>query len=84
MPDLLERRVVDIVQDTLRSTVGDSGLVVSIDDSMETLPAWDSLTFMTVFLAINDAFNLNPDFDDAVHYMAIPSLVSYLRDHVWS
>lgn len=61
---------------------GGPGLVVEGNDSMETLPSWDSLSFMTVFLAINDAFNLDPDFDDAVHYMAVPTLVSYLRGHV--
>lgn len=46
---------------------------------METHTAWDSLTFMTVFIAINEAFGLTPDFDDAIHYMAVPSIVGYVR-----
>lgn len=82
MPDVLEGRVVDVVQDALRSTGGGPELVVGNEDSMETLSAWDSLSFMSVYVAINDAFGLDPDFDDAVHYMAIPTLVSYLRQQL--
>ena len=79
MTDSLEQRVVDIVQDTLRSRGDDPHVVVGANDSMDTLACWDSLTFMTVFLAVNDAFGLDPEFDDAIHYMAVPSLVAYLQ-----
>ena len=79
MADLLEQRVVDLIQQTLRSNGDDPQLVVGPDDSMDTVAGWDSLTFMTIFLAVNDAFGLDPDFDDAIHYMAVPSLVAYLE-----
>ncbi len=79
MPELLEHRVVDLIQQTLRSAGSDPQLVVGPDDSMETVAGWDSLSFMTVFLAVNDEFDLSPDFDDAVHYMAVPSLIAYLE-----
>ena len=79
MADSLEQHVTDIIQETLRSTSGDPRLVVGPDDSMDTLGDWDSLSFMTVFLAVNEAFDLDPDFDDAVHYMAVPSIVAYLQ-----
>lgn len=82
MHDQLEQRVVDVVQDTLRSHGDDPHLVVGANDSMDTLACWDSLTFMTVFLAVNDAFGLDPDFDDAIHYLAVPSLVAYLEDQI--
>ncbi len=49
---------------------------------METVAAWDSLTFMSVFAAINEAFSLNPDFDDAIHYTSVKSLHAYLKEHV--
>ena len=44
---------------------------------METIAEWDSLTFMSVFSAVNDAFGIDPDFDDANHYLSIPALHRY-------
>lgn len=84
MTDQLERRVLEVVQDALRSTTHDPDLIVGEDDSMDTVPGWDSLTFMSVFLAVNDAFALTPDFDDAIHYTAVPSVVTYLREQLSS
>ncbi|MDH3678598.1 MAG: hypothetical protein OEV40_01485 [Acidimicrobiia bacterium] len=80
MTDLLERRVLEIVQAALRSNSDDAYLVIGTDDSMDTVAVWDSLRFMNVFVAINEAFGLDPDFDDAIHYAAVPSLVHYLRE----
>jgi len=76
--DDLETRVIAIVQDTLRQH-GDSDLVLSAADSMDTIAEWDSMQFMSIFLTVNEEFQLDPDFDDAIHYTAIESLVSYLR-----
>ncbi len=84
MTDLLEEQVLDVIQDTLRSTTGDLGLVIGPNDSMDSVRHWDSMSFMTVFLAVNESFDLDPDFDDAIHYMAVPSLVRYLREQVGS
>ncbi|MEM7092785.1 MAG: acyl carrier protein [Actinomycetota bacterium] len=78
MTDQLEARVIEIVRDTLRTD--DPDVHVGSDDSMDTIAGWDSLQFMSVFMAINDAFSLDPDFDDAIHYTAIPSLVAYVRE----
>jgi acyl carrier protein len=77
--DPLEQRVVDIVQDTIRTVNGDAALSIEPSASMDTVPGWDSLTFMTVFSAVNDAFDIDPDFDDAIHYTSVPSMVAYLR-----
>ena len=78
MTDQLEARVIEIIQTTLRAE--DPTVSIGPDDSMDTIADWDSLQFMNVFAAINDAFALDPDFDDAIHYTAIQSLVSYLRE----
>jgi acyl carrier protein len=78
MTEQLEARVIEIIQTTLRTE--DPAVSIGRDDSMDTIAGWDSLQFMNIFVAINDAFALDPDFDDAIHYTAIPSLVAYLRD----
>ena len=78
MADSLEARVIGIVEATLREQCGNQELTVRAGDSMETLAEWDSLTFMSVFSAVNEAFGIDPDFDDAVHYMSVESLRGYL------
>jgi acyl carrier protein len=77
----LVERVTAIVRDAL-SDGGLTDVTVGPGDSMDTVPGWDSMRFMSVFLAVNDAFGIDPDFDDAIHYTAIPSLVEYLSAHV--
>ena len=55
---------------------------LTINDSMESVVAWDSLSFMSVFAAINDEFNIDPDFDDAIHYTSIKKLCAYVSAQV--
>lgn len=82
MAQLLDQRVVEVVQDALRTATADPTLTVDEHDSMETVAGWDSLAFMAVFTAVNDAFTLDPDFDDAIHYTGLPSLLAYLRQQL--
>jgi acyl carrier protein len=82
MTDPLEQRVIEIIQDALRNNSEEQGLLITADDSMETVAAWDSLTFMSVFLAVNEAFGVNPDFDDAIHYTSVITLCAYLKEQV--
>ena len=82
MADSLEQKIIEIVQEALRNNSAEQDVTVTAADSMETLAAWDSLTFMSVFLAINAAFELEPDFDEAIHYISVPLLYAYLKEQV--
>jgi len=82
MTDDLTTKVIHIVQDTLRSESGRSDLVVTAADGMETVPDWDSMNFMKVFMTVNEAFNINPDFDEAIHYTSIATLIEFLQTEV--
>lgn len=82
MADTLLGRVVQTVQATLRMESGRDDLTVSPEDSMETIPEWDSLNFMKVFLSINETFGIDPDFDEAIHYTSIDTLTAFLREEV--
>ena len=82
MTDKLTLKVALIVQSQLRSESNRLDLIVTADDTMETVPDWDSLNFMKVFLAINEAFGINPDFDEAIHYTSIAALTEFLRNEV--
>lgn len=79
MPDPLKQRIVDVIQTAVRETVGKPDVTITADDSMDTVADWDSISFMSVFLAVNEAFGLNPDFDDAIHYTSVEALYAYLK-----
>jgi acyl carrier protein len=79
MANELQARVIAIVQDTLRDESGRGDLVVMPEDSMDTVPEWDSISFMKVFLAINAVYGIDPDFDEAIHYTSISTLTEFLQ-----
>ena len=78
MTDSLEQRIIDVVESAISNKATDEVARLTPDDSMDTIAAWDSLSFMSVFEAINQEFGLAPDFDEAIHYTSIRSLHSYL------
>lgn len=78
MADSIESRIVEIIEATLRDQSGNVELTLCAEDSMETIAEWDSLAFMSVFCAVNEAFGVDPDFDDAIHYTSVGSLRGYL------
>lgn len=78
MADSFQERIVRIIESTLREESGNPELALGADDSMDTIAEWDSMAFMSVFSAINDAFGIDPDFDDAIHYLSVESLHLYL------
>lgn len=78
MAETMESQIVDIVEATLREHSGNFDLICGAGDSMETVAEWDSLAFISVFSAVNEAFGIDPDFDDAVHYLSIASIRDYL------
>lgn len=78
--DAIALRVVDVVQAAIRAASGNADVEIRADDTMETVPGWDSLTFMSVWSAVNEAFGIDPDFDDAIHYISVPALIDYLRE----
>ena len=83
MIEPLEQQIIKVIQDALRGENGEKRDVpITADDSMQTVAAWDSLNFMKVFLAINEAFGVDPDFDDAVHYTSVRTLLAYLKEKV--
>lgn len=83
MADPLTNKIIAVIKNTLESdgTRDCEPIVINSGDSMETVPAWDSLNFMNVFMAINEAFSISPDFDDAIHYLSIESLRLFLVEN---
>ena len=82
MAETLEQQIIKIIQDALREKGEEPDGPITADDSMQTVAAWDSLNFMKVFISINEAFGVNPDFDDAIHYTSVKTLHAYLKEQV--
>lgn len=82
MTEPLEQRIIEIVQYALRDEGKEQDVRITADDSMQTVAAWDSLNFMRVFMAINEAFGINPDFDEAINYTSVKALHAYLKERV--
>lgn len=79
MTESIDTRIINAIQSALSEKSGLDLAPVTIHDSMETIDCWDSLAFMSVYLAINEEFGLNPDFDDAVHYTSVQALSNFLK-----
>ncbi len=77
----ISETVISVVQDTLNS-INSEAEIIGIDDSMQTIASWDSLAFMAVFTAINDSFSISPNFDDAIHYISIRSIIEFVSSNV--
>lgn len=82
MSDDIKNQIMAVVEQTLNngSSSADNNVIITEKDSMETIASWDSLNFMNVFVAINETFGLDPDFDDAINYISISALYDYLKN----
>lgn len=82
MTEPLKQRIIEIIRDALREEGEEQDVLITEDASMQTVACWDSLNFMRVFAAINEAFGLHPDFDEAIHYTSVKALYAYLKEQV--
>ncbi|MEO1246720.1 MAG: acyl carrier protein [Pseudomonadota bacterium] len=82
MTDTLEQQIIAIIEQTLSEQNGGETVSIAADDSMESVTAWDSLSFMSVFMKVNETFGVNPDFDDAIHYTSVSGLAAYLKGQI--
>jgi acyl carrier protein len=57
-------------------------IIITEESSMENTSDWDSLSFINIFLAINEAFSINPDTDDALNYISVISIVDFVRNEL--
>jgi acyl carrier protein len=74
-----EERVIAIIQGIVNESGRESGLINS-QSSMGNPRAWDSMVFVEVFEALSSEFNLDLSDDDAVHFMSVTDIVSFIQD----
>ena len=76
----LANDICRIVEETLKSTakVGELKSPIRPDSSMEDIPEWDSLSFVSVFLAIGEHYDLDLEDDDAIHFTSIGGICEFV------
>lgn len=79
MQDTVLTRTLSVIESTLNRNRGPEDPVrIGPDDSMDTVAAWDSLSFVSIFLALNEEFGLDVDADEAIHYRSVAAIVDYV------
>jgi acyl carrier protein len=80
--DLTTASICTIVADALTTeSDGDvHAIEVTADSCMGFPTEWDSLGFVSVFIAIGAGYDLELDDDDAIHFQSIVGIEAFLRD----
>ena len=83
MQDPILSRAILIIENTLNQNRSpEEAVKIGPEDSMETVAAWDSLSFVSIFLALNEEFGLDVDADEAIHYRSVPAIVDYVSRRI--
>ena len=80
MSDEIIQKTIEVVTVVLAEKLAASGAEITASSSMEAMVEWDSLNFINIFLAINEAFGIDPDPDDAIHYGSISGIADFVRN----
>jgi len=75
-------KTIEIVESVLADNLQNTGNRITAESTMESMREWDSLNFINIFLAINEAFGIDPDPDDALHYNSISGIVSFVTNEL--
>ena len=74
-----------IVRDVLITSNKRGGLSndVTSTSKMGDPAEWDSLSFVAVFVAIGEAFDLELEDDDAIHFQSIVGIEEFLKEALY-
>lgn len=80
MTNNLTQEVCKIVSEALIDAKSVEALASPIDgnSNMESVPEWDSLSFVNVFMAVSEHFDADIDQDDAIQFTSIEGIVELL------
>jgi len=79
MNNLILEKTIKTINSVLAEKLAANNSSIDVDSSMDNTPEWDSLDFINIFLAINQAFEIDPDPDDAIHYRSVVEIVGFVE-----
>lgn len=74
--------ICSVVSDALKTATGKPRLSceVTANSQMGNPKEWDSLSFVAVFAAIGEAFDVELEDDDAYHFQSISGIEGFLKE----
>ena len=80
--ELNEEAVCSVITEALKAANGSDSLSnpVTILSMMGSPREWDSLSFVSVFTAVGQAFDVELDDDDAIHFQTAQGIHDFLTD----
>ncbi|MEM8800057.1 MAG: acyl carrier protein [Pseudomonadota bacterium] len=73
--------LLDVISGALLTATNKSALSEPLTPAsgMRTPAEWDSLSFVHVFLAVHEAFGLEPEDDDAIQFTSVDGISEFLN-----
>jgi len=53
---------------------------ITMQSKMHSPSEWDSLSFVAIFMAVHEAFDLEPEDDDAIHFVSVEGISGFLKE----
>jgi acyl carrier protein len=80
--ELTEDALTATIEAALRAANANKPLSapVTMDSHMGAPREWDSMSFVAIFLAVGERFEVDLDDDDAIHFRAARSIHDFLKD----
>ena len=80
--ELTMDRLCTVIEDALKVTgnVDQLSEKVTEGSKMGEPKEWDSLSFVGVFTAVSEAFDVELEYDDAIHFREVRSIHVFLED----
>ncbi len=80
--ELEETSLCTVIEDALKTASKSEALSepVTMNSRMGSPREWDSLSFVAVFIAVSQAFDVDLDDDDAIHFQAVSPMYQFLDE----
>lgn len=70
-----------VIENVLKSTSAKDALSapVTAESGLSNPPEWDSLSFVSVFLAVTEHFDLEVDDEDAIYFRSVQEILTFMQ-----
>jgi acyl carrier protein len=75
--------LLQIITEVLKAATTKSELSGRLTEKSElgSIEEWDSLSFVAVFMAIGEHFDIELEDDDAIHFTSVKSIHAFLKEN---
>ena len=80
--ELTMDKLCTVIEDGIKAANHAEGLTEEVTEAsrMGSPREWDSLSFVAVYNAVSEAFDVELDYDDAIHFRDVKSIHGFLEE----